>query len=671
MTLPQTPTNFQQKIDHLDRPTTQGSDATFKNSDTLSTDSSMAMSTVSSKYQGRRYTGKLPISDIPELIELCSQYLQSQNITGLAMLARQSGLPPHLRCKIWPVLLKNHPFVQNPYIEIDIDEDNEDEDMNYEIPIKEIKFDLRKYLRSSERYIPKVLNNETKELFEIQNKIFETIEHAIKKFLKKWSKIVHYNSSLTWIALGLAEWVPVLPNSNYVLCGRDDVAKNGTKLRDINDSSFERLSNINNSSSNVSTCSTYNSETSSTNNDTASFNSFSSKSTDVSTEGRQMTFAEVYERMVLVILHSPEQPENLDDDHSSVGTDEYKVNNNIKDNDDVVDDDGDNENDYTNFKQYSVLGKSGGLIKDRISFFLFCMRKLLPELYSYLAEEDCLNGDWILWWLKYCGSKVWSRYDRGRTWDLLLGYRTNYESQEMNIPELNNLNNEQLTLLGQDIFWNPMDNIDDNIDSESENGNDIHAQRVSSLMNIRKYNKEYADNSVIDDEDGETACKHDRSMSVLTLKNRQNSEKTPILTSVDDYSEDLTVDLIDLNLEDRNDDGETISNREIPFSKIHPHVEIIFIALAFLKSKEFTITELDHAEIKTLFSKLSSLKTDFGEMSSFVGTRDENDHIENLVNNHNENLIDNTRKSNRDIENILIEAGELWRKFLYINMIEE
>jgi hypothetical protein len=34
-------------------------------------------------------------------------------------------------------------------------------------------------------------------------------------------------------------------------------------------------------------------------------------------------------------------------------------------------------------------------------------------------------------------------------------------------------------------------------------------------------------------------------------------------------------------------------------------------------------------------------------------------------------MVTYTRKSNRDIENIMIEAGELWRRFLYINMIEE
>lgn len=646
-------------------PPTQGSESTFKGIDTLSTDSSLAISTVSSKYQGRRYTGRLPISDIPELVELCSQFLQSQNVTGLAMLARQAGLPPHLRCKIWPILLKTHPFVQNPYIEIDIDEENEDDEMNYSIPIKDIRFDLRKYLRSSEKYIPKVLTNEIKELLDIQNKIFDTIEYAIIKFLKKWSKIIHYNSSLTWIALGLAEWVPALPNSNYVLCGRDDIAKNGTKLRDINDSSFEKLNN--NISSNKSSCSEYSSDTSISTTDNLSLNSVSTRTSDVSIEGRQMTFSEMYERLVLVILHSPEQPENEDGDEDGDEEGErnlnfnknvvdekvvFENNNNKKNNNNR--NNNDNNDDFTNFKQYSVLAKKGGLIKDRISFFLFCLRKLMPELYKYLGEEDCLNGDWILWWLKYCGSKVWSRYDRGRTWDLVLGYRTKCEEGENNLKELEDLSIEQKNLVGQDIFWNPLDNIND---IKDKNNHDDSV--VDTIIDYEE--------GEVDDDIGK--CKHDRSMSVLTLKGKQN-EKTPILTSVE-----LSNELVDLNLNNEVDNGDIDKNIDknidIPFSMIHPHVEIIFIGLAFLKSKEFTIMELDHAEIKTLLSKLSSLKTDFGEMNSFVGTRDENDNIKSLENNHNENLIDNRRKSNRDIENIVIEAGELWRKFLYINMIEE
>lgn len=621
-------------------------------------------STNSSKYKGRRYTGKLPISDIPELVDLCSEMLQSQNITGLAMIARQVGLPPHLRCQIWPILLKYHPFVQNPYVEISENDDDDNDDIDdktgeYKIPYKEIKFDLKKYLRSAERYKPQVMTPDAKDMFEIQEKIFDVIELAIIKFLKKWGSIVNYNSALTWIALGLAEWLPPLPKSQFVLCGLDDVAKNGTKLRNINETYFERL----NSNSNVV------SETSSTFQD-SSFSPTPNSATPLASPAntppsgsKQLSFAELYERMALVILYTPD-PTTVENKESSLKLSLSK-----------------------DLKQLSLLPYTGGPITDRISFFLFAMRKLLPELHSYLAEEDSLSGDWMLWWLKYDGSKVWSRYDRGRTWDLLLGYRTDCKRFESNMKELFEMTNEQVRLLGQDIFWNPMDNVvDDTEINDSNNLNNSNKGKIRSQST-----------TTIVDMDCESDIKGDfkkvdkaNPMLSQISKNRSHSislEKTPTLASLSMNSPKTPLSSLDDKIDNlpRLDEIEQI--HDLPFSKIHPHVEIIFISLAFLKSKEFTITELDQSEIKTLFHKLSSLKSEFDELGSFVSTRDDETSQKNgnSVNNNHVNKVDHTghingenqgmmlhhRKSNRDIENILIEAGELWRRFLYITMIEE
>lgn len=658
---------------------TSTSPLSSKSSTSASASVSAAASNTSSKFQGRRYIGKLPISDIPELTELCDEFLRTKNVTGLAMIARQAGLPPHLRCKIWPILLKYHPFVQHPYLEIEDGDDDDEEEEEEEdgegdskkketeeeqtasddangnsserrsekdqtqkdetktktkIPTKEIRFDLRKYLRSAERYTPKVLSPEAKDMFEIQTKIFDVLEHAIVKFLKKWGTIVHYNSGLTWIALGLAEWVPPLPTSQFVLCGRDDVAKNGTKLRNVNDNYFEK---INNSVCASETSSVFDSPYTHT---PKSISPFGSPSSTPQTGFKQMSFAEIYERLVLVILHVPD-PDTVEkvEKSSKIAVSEE-------------------------LKKMSLLPYTGGSISDRISFFLFSMRKLLPELHSYLAEEDCLNGDWLLWWLKYDGSKVWSRYDRGRTWDLLLGYRINCQKFESNMKELSELSMDTINLLGQDLFWNPMDNVnDDGLENDTENAV----------------------------EDGENEQKgpdrHDRSMSVLTLMSKRSPslsyEKTPTLASLSSNSPMTPM----LNLSDTNNDLSLppLDNiepiAELPFSKVHPHVEMVFISLAFLKSKEYTISELDQSEIKTLFNRISSLRTDAGEMGSFVSTGDEKESQASSTegndifgSNHNtisETMVKYSRKSNRDIENIMIEAGELWRKFLYINMIEE
>ena len=749
-------------------------------SPSFSNNSSFIQSNNSLKFQNIRYKGKLPITEIPDLNDLCNEFLRDKNITGLAMLARQAGLPPHLRCKIWPILLKYHPFVQHPYLELDDDDEEEDEEdeeeddeeedeggdnnndndsnsnknnnnnnnhrdksnessgsesssnkkskdnYKYKIPIKEIKFDLKKYLRSSERYAPSVLTSEIKDMFEIQNKIFDIIEHAIIKFLKKWGKIVHYNPGLTWIALGLAEWVPPLSTSQFVLCGRDDIAKNGTKLRNINDNYFEKFHNLSSSLTSEAS-SVFESP------HIASPKSATPLSSPLQTPPsafKPMSFAEIYERMVLVILYSPdpETIENYAKDHSTDNKDHINANNSIVDNNnkstsDNINDNNNNNNGNQNkntftagktneFGKLSTLPFTGGLLSDRISLFLFCLRKLLPELHSHLVEEDCLNGDWILWWLKYDGSKVWSRYDRGRTWDLLLGYRTDCQNFEIDMKSLSHLTPDQVRLLGQDLFWNPMDNINED-NNEIDNGNTTLKEKEKEIL------KEIEDNEdAIDDRYDESFGieQHDRSLSILTLmsKNRSPSlsiEKTPTLSSISLNSPNTPLlslsEISNKEIEELPPLDKIDTKVDIPFSKVHPHVEMIFISLAFLKSKEFTITELDQSEIKTLFNRLSSLRTDHTEISSFISNNtEEGDEVnksninENQSHNHNhdndnDHDINNTdgdedfeslhtnnykidgmvptyvRKSNRDIENVLIEAGELWRKFLYISMVEE
>lgn len=59
----------------------------------------------------------------PEMFSLCVTYLKEKNHHGLALLARQKGIPPFLRFKVWPVLLKHHPFVLNPFLQPDNIED--------------------------------------------------------------------------------------------------------------------------------------------------------------------------------------------------------------------------------------------------------------------------------------------------------------------------------------------------------------------------------------------------------------------------------------------------------------------------------------------------------------------------------------------------------------------
>ncbi|KAG7860815.1 hypothetical protein KL939_001382 [Ogataea angusta] len=564
----------------------------------LDLQSNSSTSSTPAKFKGFKYKGRPPITEVPELMELCEEFLLTTNVTGLSMIARQRGLPPSLRHRIWPVLLKYHPYVLNPYVQPDDDVDDEDDELK--IPEAQIKADLNKYLRNAERYKPKVSTPELKDLFEIQDKIFETLESAIIKFLKKWGSIVHYNSGLSWIALGLAEWVPPLLNSQIVLCGKDDIAKNGTKLRNINDTYFEKMEHEGTGTVSYSSTLSSTPVVSQSPKSVSSLESLNPQLASNNHSFKQMTFAEIYERMVLVILHTPDPTKKYEskqsDEHSDESSDD--------------------------------LPKFGGSIEDRISFFLYCLRRLLPELHKFMSEEGLLKGDWILWWLKYCSSKVWSRYDRGRVWDLLLGFRNTFDEGDM--EQLGQLTEEQKRLLGPDIFWNPL--------SEP----DVH-------------------------------YKKGRSSSIKTLINQVSLsfDQTPTLSSLSLKDDD---DIEDMPL---NETG-------LPLSQIDAHVQLIFISLAFLKAKEFTIMELDQSEIKQLLNNLSSLK--MSEIRSLVGGDGQvataslpQDNCScascnGSVNSSSSVLSSHTyqlKKSNRDIENIIFEAGELWRKFIYLEMIEE
>ncbi|KAG7728839.1 hypothetical protein KL948_003876 [Ogataea haglerorum] len=565
----------------------------------LDLQSNSSTSSTPAKFRGFKYKGRPPITEVPELMELCEEFLLTTNVTGLSMIARQRGLPPSLRHKIWPLLLKYHPYVLNPYVQPDDDVDDVDDDGELRIPEAQIKADLNRYLRNTERYKPKVLTPELKDLFEIQDKIFETLECAIIKFLKKWGSIVHYNSGLAWIALGLAEWVPPLLDSQIVLCGKDDIAKNGTKLRNINDTYFEKMDHE--GTGTVSHSSTLSSTpvVSSSPKSVSSLESLNPHVASSNHSFKPMTFAEIYERMVLVILHTPDPTKK-----QSKPNYQYS--------DESSDD----------------LPKFGGSIEDRISFFLYCLRRLLPELHKFMSEEGLLKGDWILWWLKYCASKVWSRYDRGRVWDLLLGFRNTFDEEEM--KQLGQLTEEQKRLLGPDLFWNPLFEPD------------VH-------------------------------YKKGRSSSIKTLINQVSLsfDQTPTLSSLSLKDDD---DIEDMPL---NETG-------LPLSQIDAHVQLIFISLAFLKAKEFTIMELDQSEIKQLLNNLSSLK--MSEIRSLVGGDGQmatsshppdncscascNGSVNSstsVLSSHNYQM----KKTNRDIENIILEAGELWRKFIYLEMIEE
>ena len=103
----------------------------------------------------------------------------------------------------------------------------------------------------------------------------------------------------------------------------------------------------------------------------------------------------------------------------------------------------------------------------------------------------------------------------------------------------------------------------------------------------------------------------------------------------------------------------------IPFSKMDPHVELVFIALALLKSKENTLVELDQHEIRQYLSRLPT--TSVNVRAKYPQVRLEDSKA-------NSGIVSNDFADSHKIDfidNILNEAGELWRKWLWIETTED
>lgn len=545
-----------------------------------------------------------------EIFKLCQKFIREKNHHGLALIARQKGLPPFLRYKIWPILLKYHPYVINPSIQPDVskkDDNSENEPINKEELLAKIEKDLKKYLTRL-KYTQQI-----KDLNENELKIFEVLKDSIFKFLVKWGKIIKYDSSFSWIALGLAEWFPPIPDTYWVLVGRDLPSKSSKPSLNSNSSSstisetFEQPTVIKDlflDYSNYIENLNLSDEESSESFDNGSVFSENYLIDNDLTENK-MKFYEVFERLVLVLLHCPQNKLKQDNKKYETLSNEKFLN----------------------------LPKHGGSIEERVTFFIYLLRKLLPELSNYFNEEQILNkfgandDEWLIWWLKYCGSKVWSRLDRGKIWDNLLGFKFKSKGKNYNESVLH-LNNHLLSKIGTDNFWT--------LDSCGNNSS-------TSLINL----------------------------SQLTINNEDD---------------------------------------DIPFPKMNPHIQLIFIALALLKCRENVLSELDQHEIRQYLSRLPTTSYSFSNKYQIfkqkIDKKREEEKNKDIINtpssknsrsstisdlsdcspisplSHNststslslatsptDQIISNDSLNNHSIDlmdYVINEAGELWRKWLYL-----
>lgn len=563
-------------------------------------------------------TGALKAPALPcfhcdeEVFEQYQKFLQAKNHHGLALLARQKGVPPFLRFKVWPVLLKHHPFVASPFIQPDhFDKDKPSSDSESEEAEKQLQHKIRKDLR---KYMHRIAYSSSEEpLLQTELQLFDLLEHSVLKFVNKWGRIIKYDQALTWIAMGLAEWFPPIPHTPWVLLGRDVSSKEHSCIGSVFDGYDEYIESV------------------------PGLRDLLQQLLDDDNIS-SLTFHEAFERLALVLLHSPEVA-NQRKSHKSMVFDK------------------------------STLPVTGGLIEERVSFFIYVFQKLLPELYVYFQEEQILNkfglydDEWVLWWLKYCGAKVWSRVDRGRVWDLILGWRAesrkveldhNYYTGKINIPDA------VLDKLGPDAFWS--------VDDDDDTVHEFLALHESSPEGVCR--QECPPDSTSEGDRRQDSTSNSASEGV----SRQDSTPESLASDspngvlghsmVDqDKSVGLHESLVSLDTCLAESEGSTKVKRMIPFAIIDPHIELVFVSLSLLKAKEHTLVELDQHEIRTFLSRLPAKL--FKLSDRYKKYQEQKDKMKGAL------PASENRLTYEYMDSIIYEAGELWRKWLWLEMSGE
>ncbi|AMD21890.1 HFR035Cp [Eremothecium sinecaudum] len=313
-----------------------------------------------------------------ELIPTIIQLVQQNDHNSLALIARNSGIPPQLRHIVWPILLKYHPFVIAPSILSNtLIHEKSEERWVYEAESRTdeeveaaIVHDLNKYFlnKHSEPRVP---------LPDIAHYI-QFLRRTIVRFLEKWSRIFKYEAVLSWIAVGLAEWVPI----DTVFGEEDAQTEGGSELNriPISNPRFDKVPVLQGKRHHITIQSLY--------------KEYPLPSELSSRLPRPFfKFYEIYERLVLVILHCP--------DMTRIKT--------------------------TTESDHVLPFISGCDISTRTQLFFKVFQLILPELYQPFTDEETLQSsrkaDWLYWWFKSCGSKVMHKQDRAHLWDVLLGWR--------------------------------------------------------------------------------------------------------------------------------------------------------------------------------------------------------------------------------------------------------
>ncbi|CCD26203.1 Oca5p NDAI_0H00290 [Naumovozyma dairenensis CBS 421] len=680
------------------------------------------------------------------LINLVIDLINNNDHVALAYIARNDGIPPQLRHLVWPILLKYHPMSISPNIDPNtvtwdsmtnkyhVIENSNNISINSHTSRKvaslsssspspsspEVKektkdpntkdlesiilHDLKKYFHYKKTNSHNKINhstsnvsndtmtspshnnnnnensNDTKLIPNIndENEVIDLLKTAILNFLSKWSRIFNYELGLTWIALGLAEWCSPCNSDN------DDSNNNNddelgplllTGKRYYHQKN--KLLMISNHHNN------HNKESKDERSLSLNYlyqeyplpNHIRKRLKLNDKNSHLFNFDQLFERLCLIILNCPDTNlanTNINNDFPPID----KISN------------------LTNY--FPIL--SGGDLSFQTQIFFKVFSSILPELYQPLTEESSLQpttikNKWLYWWLKFSGAKALQRQDRGRLWDILLGWRPKPTVESINFflnyntkkfDQLYSTTQYQLIepfLKKNDPFWFP----------------DLDSVAMGSKQFPYDYNifKEILFRNRYDGTNSKNS-------STNTMNTNTNTSTTTTTTTI------------------------AANIPMIPYSLIDPHIELIFIYIAILQYNEFKLLEFEETEISEFLSNIPMLsKTDdfnFRKLydpdslniptpstiinrsttttTTTTATLPPNDNLfsqplkptsinaNDNTNSSNNNIatsttssasassshmmieLGNDGKSSHSFNNILNNAGDIWRKWLYRELEE-
>lgn len=590
------------------------------------------------KYAKQQYRDRKLVATLIELIA-------RNDHDSLAYVARTCGIPPQLRYAIWPILLKYHPMCISPNImsntvvwdpvtssyhltnadqkdqtetgsgALDSNEisktstnssgfDEVDEDMAQMENI--VMRDLKKYFLTRVATSPQTTSSsssctlDTMPTLAKECEIIETLKDAILRFLNKWSRIFKYEIGLAWIALGLAEWYPCLLPSQFDNADDNFIVLNGRR--------HAHMSNNNTSALNSNSLSYL-------------FHEYPLPShirKKLPTE-TIFSFDQLYERLALVLLHSPD-----------TAIEQRKIKKDFP-------------QDSMHITHYFPI-LSGGDLSFRTQIFFKVFSSILPELYQPLTEEINLQPNssrtsWLYWWFKCSGARTLQRQDRGRIWDMFLGWRPAPDSNSINFylnyntKSFGHLYKKTPAICKSDI-WSEMEHNDTFWFPDLDTiplGTPPYTHDVTIIKELLRRNKYDEQEGTIDGE----------------------------------------------NPQHNHDNGDS----QIPFSIISPQTQLIFIYVAILQFNEFKLLEFEETEIAEFLNNVPMLsKADDARfrklfdncntLDNHVSHDEANKRPSSSSNTHMLIEVGNDGKSSHSFNDIMKMTGDIWRKWLWRELEE-